>query len=124
MPSTVTDLDEFLSPDKKVKLKGKVYTLPGDLDAELYLKITGASDRGLSEQEFIRDLYDDVLALFRHGDPKIDKLPLALPQLINLIGAVYGSGDQEGDERRPPRATGSSRSGGRSSTSRSRTRSR
>lgn len=122
MPSTVIDLDEFLAPDKKVRLRknGKVYTLPGDLDAELYLKITSASERGLSEAEFIRGLYDDVLALFRYGDPKLDKLPLALPQLINLIGAVYGNDEGQGD-RRPPR-TAARRSGGRSSRSRSATR--
>lgn len=122
MPSTVIDLDEFLAPDKKVRLRknGKVYTLPGDLDAELYLKITSASERGLSEAEFIRGLYDDVLALFRYGDPKLDKLPLALPQLINLIGAVYGNDEGQG-ERRPPR-TAARRSGGRSSRSRSATR--
>lgn len=119
----ITDLDELLSPDKKVKLAGKTYTLPGDLPVELYLRITNFNDAETSEREAIEAMYDEVLGLFRYKEPNLKALPLTMPQLVLAIARIYGDDTAEEDAPAPPprrRASGT----GTSSKSRPKSRAR
>jgi hypothetical protein len=118
----IIDLDEFVGGDKQVRLRGKVYRLPPDLPAELYLQINHYAQEhpDAGEVETIEKLYEQALALFRYGDPNLKSLPIGVAQVFNLVARVYGTGSQEApEEARPPQP---SRSGGATKTGSSRTR--
>ena len=101
----IIDLDELLGADKRVKLAGKVYTLPPDLPAELYLTIIRLARENPSEAEMIEALYDQLLGLFRYKDPKLESLPLTIQQCTTAVARIYGDqSDQE--QTRPPRTRG------------------
>jgi hypothetical protein len=118
MPTKIIDLDELASEPKRVRLAGRVYTLPGDLPVELWLRLQRqAQEEGQSDGEALRFLYEQILELFRFGDPKIKELPLGMAQLITLIAKVYG--DDEAEPARPTRRTGS-RAGTSNTTSKRR----
>lgn len=104
MATPIVDLDQFLGADKRVKLRGQTYTLPPDLPVEVYLRIQRAATEGLEEREQVETLYGELLELFRYGDPKIEKLPLGMTQLLIVIPAVYNPDAVDGDaEERPTR---------------------
>lgn len=101
MATKIIDLDEFLGADKQVRLGGKLYVLPPDLPAELYLKINKFAQTDASELEMVEALYDEVLGLFRYKDPKLGTLPISLSQLVVAVGRIYGDA-AEGDATPPP----------------------
>jgi hypothetical protein len=134
MAQKLIDLSDLLAEDKQVRLSqtGPVYTLPGDIPAELFLRIQVEAQRqvdalqaeDMSEMTAAtRDLLDQILKLFQYGDPSMTELPgeASLVQLVQLIDRVYGSqseaGPVEGGER-------PSSGGTRSSSSKGRTKSR
>lgn len=119
----IIDLDEVVSDDKRVRLGGKVYVLPPDLPVELFLWINKVNDDGSTEVEMVERLYTEILNLFRYKDPKLESLPLSMPQLVTALAKIYGTPDDEpdGDDGRPPRR---SRSGGATSSAPRRTKSR
>lgn len=113
----IVDLDELLGAPKKVRVGGKVYTLPPDLPAELYLKIIRLARENASEAEMIEALSGQLLELFQYGDPKMKALPptLTISQVVLAVGKIYGDGGS--GERRPPRATRGGASSRRTRTS-------
>lgn len=115
MMAEIIDLDDALPPDKKVRIHGEVYSLPGDIPTELFLRIQRATGQ-IQEDDGIDRLYQAVLDLFKERDPAIESLPLGLTQIVTLFSTVYGV--QGEDDERPPQtrgtATGSSRSKTRS----------
>jgi len=120
-PVKIIDLDEILGEPKRVKAGGKTWTLPPDLPVELYLEVNRAAE-GETELETIERLHDNVLELFRYGQPDMVKLPISLAQCVLLIRLVYGNEEQEPDgDGPPPRAR---TRGGASSKPRKTTRSR
>ena len=116
MPTEIIDLDAALPPDKRVKLAGKVYSLPGDLPVELFLRIQRAST-SLGENGAIEDLHGAVLELFRSRDKTVKELPIGMAQMVTLIVQVY-TGEAEPNPPRTRGATGSSRPRSRSRSSR------
>src|SRR5690242_7249738 len=120
MSTKIIDLDAVLGDDKKVRLAGKTYTLPPDIPVELYLKLNRESEQERTDAEVVSELYEDVLGLFKYGDPKITKLPISLGQLLIAIGRVYGSDSEPGVEDPPTRRTAGSRSSSRASNGKSR----
>lgn len=106
MAQEIVDLDVVAGPPKKVRLAGKVYTLPPDLPVELYLRLNQQAQAEMSDHEQIVELYNELLELFRYGDPRIRELPVGLVTLISAIPTIYGSLEPPEPEpvgRRPPR---------------------
>ena len=112
MAQPITDLDELLGADKRVRLGGKVWTLPGDLPAELYLQVMRLAREDASEAEMIEALYDQLLDLFSYKEPGLKKLPVTINQVVNGIAYIYGDGNAAKGHgaARPPRARGASSS--------------
>lgn len=99
----IVELWEMLPEPKRVRFEkdGPVYTLPGDLPAELYLRINQASqesDEAISA-EYIAALADDLLRLLQVHQPDLDYLPCSLTQMVALIPRVYTA---EPDPPPPP----------------------
>lgn len=119
----IIDLDAILPEDKKVKLGGKVYTLPPDLPAEVFLKMTSLAESGASESEITAAMYDELLELFRYKEPDLEKLPISLSQIVNAVGLIYSTASADDGEApaRPPRPK---RSGGATSSAQRKTSSR
>jgi hypothetical protein len=133
MAQKISDLSDLLSDDKHVRFRpgGPVYTLPGDIPAELFLEIQLEAER---ESELIDSgetpdaghaivaLRERLLELFRYRDPDMDKLPaeVTLPQLLRIVPRLYGGEEpQEAtSEARPSKA--GTRSTTRSGRSKSR----
>lgn len=111
----IIDLDAALPPDKKVRIGGKTYLLPGDIPVELFLKVQRAAG-GDGSGDVVADLRDALLELFQARDRSMKSLPLGMGQLMELIPRVYmGTGP---DPPRPTRgATGTSRPRSRSRSS-------
>jgi hypothetical protein len=120
MATQITDLDAVLGDPKKVRLGGRIYTLPPDLPVELYLRINQFAKEGLGDVEMVERLRDELLELFRYADKTIKTLPLSMTQLVTAIGTIYGSSDTEETPARPPRTRGGATSSSRKSRTRSR----
>lgn len=109
MPEKIIDLDAVVGDPKKVKLRGKTYTLPPDMPVELYLRLTQLQGEEDPDTDQIRAMHDEVLKLFRdsfYGDPKLTALPegLGIKSLMRLIIDVYGEQvDEEEPKAAPPR---------------------
>src|SRR5579859_3001959 len=102
--ATIIDLDAALPPDKKVKLGGRVYTLPGDIPTELFLRIQQATATvGSDKEDGVQVLYDAILDLFRTRDKTVTALPLGLAQMVTAFATIYGQQDAEDDGARPTR---------------------
>lgn len=97
MPTEIIDLDAALPPDKKVRLAGATYTLPGDLPVELFLRVQRASSEMQTnvDEDTVRGLSDAILELFRTRNPQMKALPtsLGIGQLVTMLISVYGGGD-------------------------------
>ena len=106
MSQKIIDLDALVGPPKKVKLGGEIYSLPADLPAPLFLKISTYADSELSEAEMAEDLYEELVELFRVHQPAIDSLPIGIAQMVLAIPQIYQDGVSETQEggARPSRA--------------------
>lgn len=102
----IIDLDSVLGKPKVVQLDGKRYKLPADLPAPLFLKLAAGSADDFSA-ETVRELYEDVLALFRVHQPDMDDLPVGMVQMYTIIPRVYMGSD---DADPPPKAAAGTRS--------------
>ncbi len=89
MPTRIIDLDEVLTPDKKVILAGKTRVLTGDAPIEMVKPHQALVDAGAIDHTAAAEMYGDVLRLFRHKKPTLESVPLHRYQLVNLIRLVY-----------------------------------
>lgn len=122
MPATpIIDLDLLAPPPKQVRIGGEVYTLPGDIPVELYLRINqfNADGAKVTDLEVIQYLHDELLKLFHVHHPGLDELPMSIAQAVLAVGVIYGGAGQEDQDGPPPRAKA-----GTPSSRRSRSRSR
>ena len=110
MPVEIIDLDKLVGDDKLVTLAGQQYRLPPDMPVELYLRINRYANEDLSDPQMVESLYQEVLGLFRYGDPDIESLPLSMSQLVQAIGRIYGEddGDVDANPTSPKRTRGGS----------------
>lgn len=102
MAQTITDLSDLLKEPRKVRFEpnGPLYVLPGDLPAELYLRIQIAESAEITA-DYVKVLADQVLELFRVHQPDLDELPCSLAQMVALIPRVYNDEEPE-DPPKPP----------------------
>lgn len=127
MTQKIVDLSDLLSEDKHVKFRkdGATYRLPGDIPAELFLLIQQEAERQqeavangeqVSDGAIIAALSEQILELFRYGDPEMEQLPgeVTIPQLLGLIARVYG--DEPAPEPGPEGSERPSKAGTRSTT--------
>lgn len=114
MATPIIDLDELLGEDKQVKIRGVTYRLPPDLPVELYLRVTHAAEKDLTDDQMVNLLYDALLELFRYGDPKITELPLGVAQMVAVIPAVYSPPPVDGEGKGAERPTRTQTRGARS----------
>lgn len=84
----IIDLDEVLTPDKKVLLAGKTWVLPGDAPIEMVMRHQALTDAGAISAEAAAEMYADAVRLFSHKKP-VTAVPLYRYQLVNLIRLVY-----------------------------------
>lgn len=125
MSQEITDLDAsgVLAAPKRIRLHGVEYTLPGDVPAPLYVQLIGAADRP-DDKDLTKDIYREVLALFRVYQPDLESVPLGLNEMTRVIGVIYSGqavvtdgGDEEGPTTRKRSSTKTrARSRSRSST--------
>lgn len=106
MPATIIDLDEILGDPKRVRLAGKVYTLPADVPVELFLQVNKLSQQeDRAESEIVEQMYEDLLGLFRVHQPTLKALPISLGQLLVAFSTIYGKEEEPAKPTRPPGAT-------------------
>lgn len=108
MPTPIDiDLDALAPPNKRVKLAGKVWQLPGDMPMELFIRTQGYEARvsaGEDEAQMLVELKDEILALFKVNHPELKELPqIGLVQLLRSLGQIYGG--QTGEAPAANRAT-------------------
>lgn len=127
MSQRIIDVDAagILTPPIKAKIGGEVYTLPGDIPAPLYAQLIATQTDGVDAGPGnTRRLYDELLVMFREHQPDLERLPIGIREMTNVIGFIYGShpdddaaaGDADGDPtlstpkttRRKPRAKSAS----------------
>lgn len=106
MSQKIIDLDALVGPPLKVKLNDKVFKLPPDLPAPLFLKISTYAESDLDQVEMAADLYDELLELFRVHQPDLEELPIGISQMVMAIPQIYQDGASAAEEggARPSRA--------------------
>jgi hypothetical protein len=94
----------FLVEPKQVRLipDGPIYRLPPDVPVPLMLRLEHHAD-GEVTAEFVQDLYDEILELFRVYQPDLDRLPIGLTQLLTFVRTVYAAEEPEPDPPAPPK---------------------
>lgn len=93
MSQEIIDLDAagVLAAPKRIRLHGRVYTLPGDIPAALYVRIQqiATDPEAVTESSAAMALAEELLAAFRVYQPDLDRLPLGVAEMVSLVGAVY-----------------------------------
>lgn len=106
MPTKIIDLSTVLGKPLEVRFApdGPVYKVPADIPVPLYLKVQEFAQLGdeADEEAAVRELYAELLALFRVYQPELDSLPVSIGQLVEAIPRIFG-----GDEPDPPKAKAS-----------------
>jgi hypothetical protein len=113
----LTDLDVIAAPDRRVKLGGHTFRVPGDPPTGWLLafrSLTGKfSDDDADELEIVEQLRDAVVDLFciRQPDAEADILgavdSLGVPTLVQAVNLIYATAQEAPQESpRPPRAAG------------------
>lgn len=103
MSQRIIDVDAagILTEPVQVRIRGDVFTLPGDVPAPLYAKLILVSGQGGDAgQETAADLYDELLTVFRQHQPDLARLPLGLNEMTTVVGYIYG-GAHDQDEDTP-----------------------
>lgn len=100
MAQRLIDLDKagVLSEPLAVRLRGTDYQLPGDIPAPLFVRVQQVASSGEPDEEIALALANELLSLFQTYQPKMDRLPLGLNEMVAVIGYVYSQGDEEGEE--------------------------
>lgn len=88
----ITDLDIVLGAPKKVRLDGKLYTLPAQIPVPLYLKLKAQRD---DDTDLLESLHEEVLALFQIHQPEMTVVPCGMGQLFDIIPLVYGPDEEK-----------------------------
>ena len=109
MPSAeIRDLDVLLPQPIKVRLDGKVWTVPGDLPAPTYLRLRQLAAEGDVDDDeeaqlaVMAELYDMLLDLFRVHQPDLVELPMGVAQLVRAVGVIYGDAPADPPTKRQP----------------------
>lgn len=92
------DLDALAPPPKTVRLRGRVYELPGDIGLDAIIRALQLSDNigADAEEESIaamRELVEIIYDLFRECDPNFEPVPLTLTQILNILGLIMSGLD-------------------------------
>lgn len=108
---TIIDLDALVPADKKVTLKGQVYTVPGDMPMTVFLKmqkaaaLDGAED--ITDEQLADAMIDPLWELFTYqlaadavearAKLRRDLETLGLGTYVKILPSIYGK-DAEPDE--------------------------
>lgn len=99
--SDITDLDVLVPPARKVLLKGKTYTLPGDMPLETYLKVNLLGDRqsdGVQVSDLVTEMVSALVDLFTREPqtpaPDVEELRriflgLGFETVTQFLGKIY-----------------------------------
>ena len=107
----IIDLDDLVPEDIRVTLKGRTYTLPGDMPMATYLRVSAIAqkqDGGATQQELLDSTVDALVELFfwNEGDraEQADKDRLAkqfrgmgVRTIMSIIGKAYPPDDDDAD---------------------------
>lgn len=94
MSDEIIEVDELIGPNKKVRIAGQVYDLPGDIPIDTFLEIANMEERledeDVDEAELMISLRDRVSELFLLCDPEFEWPPtLGVTATVRLVGLVY-----------------------------------
>jgi hypothetical protein len=107
----IIDIEVALAEPKKVKLAGKVWTVPGQIPIPIYLRFRqlarGAAENPDAAMDDVEVLHAEVLALFQVHHPDLEAFPGDLPQLLAFIKKTYGASDEPGEAQKTRGRTGS-----------------
>lgn len=128
MANEIIDLDRLVGKPKKVRLEGKVYTLPAQIPVPLYLLIKQrqkeraekiAKGEESDDVDVVEEIHGQVLELFQIHHPDLKIVPCGMSQLFDIIPTIYPPNEAEGDDGDavPPTRT-PARRGSKSSTNR------
>lgn len=103
--SRFIDLDAVVVPDLEVQLKGEIYRCPGSPDVPRMLRWISYQERfeKASEREaveLLREIYEDLVDLFREYQPNLESLPIRQEQIMPLFEGLFDS--FAGEEEVPP----------------------
>ena len=112
---TLIDLDIAAPPDRRVKLGGKVWKVPGDPPTGWLLAFRSLTakfaDDNVDELDVVAQLRDAIVDLFllRQDDEEaicaaVDTL--GVPALVQVVNAIYSDAREPEAPARPPRAAG------------------
>lgn len=131
----LTDLDVLIAPDRRVKLAGKTWRVPGDPPTGWLLTFRGLTrkfegDDKIDELEVIEEIRDAIVDLFllRQADQEqalveaVDTLGIGA--LVNAINAIYASETGTADGEAAPDPTPAAAGTPSTRPARARTRSR
>lgn len=105
MSTEIIDIDALLGEPKKVKLGGKIYTLPAQMPVGYYLRMRNRQKERAENKEntdTIETLYEETLELFKTNHPDVKELPLGITQLLEVIARVYNPDVFEQDNEADP----------------------
>lgn len=99
----------FLVEPKQVRLvhDGPVYKLPPDVPVPLMLMLEHYAEHDITT-ELVRDIYEQVLTLFRVYQPDLTELPIGLTQMLTLVRRVYSPDEPQAEQEQaaPPTRRG------------------
>ena len=100
MAQRLIDLDKagVLSESIAVRLRGTDYELPGDIPAPLFVRVQQVASSGEPDEEIALALANELLSLFQTYQPKMERLPLGLNEMVSVIGYVYSQTDETESE--------------------------
>jgi hypothetical protein len=133
----LTDLDVLLTPDRRVKLAGKTWRVPGDPPTGWLLSFRALSkkfdaDDNADELDAIADIRDAVVDLFLLKQPGDEQVicdavdTLGIAALVGAVNAIYAreTGQVEAEpDPTPPAAAGTPNTSRTPRASRARSRS-
>jgi hypothetical protein len=132
----IVELDELVPDDIVFRFRGSEHSIPGDIDVETTFRllklfkraaeVEESGDLDASEKVNV-EVRDALLGLFQQRDPDLAQLPFGviafrhvLSQVLQAIGLVFVSPEDEDDPptkrgpKKSPRSSGSPRSSKRS----------
>lgn len=95
MTDSYKDLDALVPTDKKVQLGGVMYTLPGDLPLEIYLRVNKASE--LEKEDEAQALAEavgalvDLFSYYHIGKPEYENVRTAVESVLRKRGIKFNT---------------------------------
>lgn len=109
MPVKLLNLDEITSEDKRVRIGGVEYIIPGDLPVDMMLLLIDNSNKlqaDVTNAILLKQGIDILVDVFKIRKPDLDGIMirkhLTMNRYTKLIAFVFGGFEEEGKKSIPP----------------------